>query len=73
MSIIKKFINILAEPLSHIFNLSFTSGIFPDDMKIARVIPLFKAGDRVIFSNYRPVSILPGFSKFLEKVMYNIV
>ena len=39
MSIIKHFINILAEPLSHIFNLSFTSGIFPDDMKIARVIP----------------------------------
>ena len=71
MSIIKQFINILAEPLSHIFNLSFTSGIFPDDMKIARVIPLFKAGDRAIFSNYRPVSILPGFSKFLEKVMYN--
>ena len=71
MSIIKQFINILAEPLSHIFNLSFTSGIFPDDMKIACVIPLFKAGDRAIFSNYRPVSILPGFPKFLEKVMYN--
>ena len=71
MSIIKQFINILAEPLSHIFNLSFTSGIFPDDMKIVRVIPLFKAGDRAIFSNYRPVSILPCFSKFLEKVIYN--
>ena len=71
MSIIKQFINILAEPLSHIFNLSFTSGIFPDDMKIARVLPLFKAGDRAIFTNYRPVSSLPGFSKFLKKVMYN--
>ena len=39
-------------------------------MKIARVIPLFKAGDQAVFTNYRPVSILPCFSKFLEKVIY---
>ena len=38
-------------------------------MKIARVVPLFKAGDRSLFTNYRPVSILPSFSKFLEKVV----
>jgi hypothetical protein len=49
MSIIKKFIDIIAEPLSHILNLSIASGIVPDDMKIACVIPLFKAGDRAIF------------------------
>ena len=58
MSIIKQFINIIAEPLSHILTLSIASGIVPDDTKIACVIPLFKAGDRAIFSNYRPVSIL---------------
>ena len=40
-------------------------------MKIARVVPLFKAGDRSLFTNYRPVSILPSFSKFLEKVVYS--
>ena len=40
-------------------------------MKIARVIPFFKAGDRSLFTNYRPISILPSFSKFLEKVVYN--
>ena len=40
-------------------------------MKIARVMPLFKAGDRLLFTNYRPISILPSFSKFLEKVVYN--
>ena len=40
-------------------------------MKIARVVPLFKAGDRLLFTNYRPVSILPSFSKFLEKVVYS--
>ena len=40
-------------------------------MKIARVILLFKSGDQEVFTNYRPVSILPCFSKFLEKVIYN--
>ena len=40
-------------------------------MKIARLIPLFKAGDRSLYTNYRPISILPSFSKFLEKVVYN--
>ena len=49
----------------------FTRYIVPDEMKIARVIPLFKSGDQEAFANYRPVSILPCFSKFLEKVIYN--
>ena len=40
-------------------------------MKIARVIPPFKSGDQEVFTNYRPVSILPCFSKFLEKVIHN--
>ena len=40
-------------------------------MKIARVIPLFKAGDNNVFTNYRPVSILPQFSKILEKIFNN--
>ena len=47
------------------------NGIFPDRMKIARVIPLFKNGDVKEFSNYRPVSILSQFSKILEKVFHN--
>ena len=40
-------------------------------MKIARVIPLFKVGDQSLFTNYGPISILPSFSKFREKVVYN--
>ena len=71
ISIIKQSIQIIADPLAHIINLSITHGIVPDQMKIARVIPLFKAGDRSLFTNYRPISILPSFSKFLEKVVYN--
>ena len=57
-------------PLTHIMNLSLRYGIFPAVLKIARVIPLFKSEDPGSFSNYRPVSVLPLFSKILERLMY---
>jgi hypothetical protein len=59
------------KPFSHVMNLSITEGVFPTELKIARVIPLFKSGDPMVFSNYRPVSVLPLFSKILERLMYN--
>ena len=71
MSIIKESIQIIAEPLTYIMNLSISNGIVPDQMKIARVVPLFKADDQSLFTNYRPVSVLPSFSKFLERIIYN--
>ena len=55
----------LAIPISHIANISFEMGIFPDRMKIAKGIP--KLGLKDHFTNYRPVSSLPQFSKILEK------
>ena len=70
MSLIKESIHIISEPLAHIINLSIAYGIVPDQMKIARVIPLFKADDQS-FTSYRPVSVLPSFSKFLERIIYN--
>ena len=45
--------------------------MFPESLKLAKVIPVFKADDPTLFSNYRPISILPAFSKLFEKVMYN--
>ena len=60
----------LIKPLAHIFNLSLTSGVFPLELKIARVIPIFKSGDPSNLSNYRPVSVLPVFSKILERLVY---
>ena len=70
MGTIKECINCIISPLTSIFNLSVTTGEVPDEMKIARVIPLYKSGAHNVFTNYRPVSILPAFSKILEKIMY---
>ena len=58
-------------PFGHICNLSLVQGVFPKQLKLAKVIPLFKSGDDMLFNNYRPVSILPIFSKILERIMYN--
>jgi hypothetical protein len=65
---VKNVISQITKPLAHIFNLSFVSGKFPDNMKTAKIIPIYKAGDRQNFTNYRPVSLLPQFSKILEKL-----
>ena len=59
--------------LLHIFNAPIQQGIFPDSLKIAKVTPMFKSGDKDNISNYRPISILPVFSKVLERIMYNRV
>ena len=53
-------------PLAHICYLSFGTGLFPCELKIANVVPIFKANDEMIFSNYRPVSVLPVFSKLID-------
>ena len=58
-------------PLTHVLNQSIAQGIFPIELKTAKIIPLFKGGDTMLLNNYRPVSILPIFSKVLEKLMYN--
>ena len=73
MSIIKESILYISEPLAHNMNFSIAYGIVPDQMKIARVVPLFKTDDLSLFTNYRPVSILPCFSKFLERIICNRV
>ena len=60
----------LAEILSDINNHTILEGVFPNSLKIAKVIPVFKAGDVKSVTNYRPISILPVFSKIFEKVIY---
>ena len=47
------------------------SGVFPDELKIAKVIPLYKSGSSNLMSNYRPISILPTLSKIFEKLIHS--
>ena len=64
--IVKQVIPFILKPLTHIFNLSLASGIFPDQLKIAKVIPIFKQGEPVSVSNYRPISVLSCFPNYLN-------
>ena len=57
--------------LFKIFKASLEEAVFPEKLKIAKVIPVFKKGDKENIENYRPISILPVFSKVLERIMYN--
>ena len=70
-NVIKKCFGELCEPLMHLFNLAIVKIIFPDDLKIAKVTPIYKADNSSNISNYRPISVLPCFSKMLERIMYN--
>ena len=60
----------MSNSLLHIFRLSLEEGIFLDDLKTAKVTPIFKAGDENDFGNYWSISVLSCFSKILEKIMY---
>jgi hypothetical protein len=67
--LVKRCINFFKVPLTHVFNLSLKFGIIPELMKIAKIRPLFKKGDKLEIHNYRPISVLSVFSKILEKIM----
>ena len=56
---------------ARIANIAFVTGIFPDLCKLAKVIPIFKKGDPLDCTNYRPISLLPIFGKILEKLVYS--
>ena len=58
---------VLAPYLSYLLDYAFNSGIFPDNCKIAKIIPIYKSGDQSNPSNYGPISILTCFSKIIEK------
>jgi Reverse transcriptase (RNA-dependent DNA polymerase) len=58
----------ILKPLSHLINCSFSDGKFPKNMKVAKIIPLYKKGDKEDASNYRPIAITSSFSKVYEKI-----
>ena len=71
MKLLKKISVPLSGPISIIINQSLCTGIFPDDLKTAKILPLFKKDCNKILDNYRPISLLPCISKIFERVVYN--
>ena len=71
--LLKSMINDIRDPLCHICNMSLEEGIFPSQLKIANVLPLFNAEESFQFNNYRPVSLMCIISKVFEKLMYTRV
>ena len=63
--------DLIVLPLAHCINFSLLHGVVPKVTKIARIIPIYKSGDKNNISNYRPISVLPTLSKVLERVVYN--
>ena len=67
--LLKKILPVVSIPLCHLFNLSFKTGFIPQNLKIAKVVPVFKSGDQHQFTNYRPISLISNIGKLLEKIV----
>ncbi len=69
--LIRECSDLIAESLCLIFNRSITTGIFPNEWKCAKVIPIHKQGKRNCVDNYRPISIVPVVAKVFERIIYD--
>ena len=69
--LLKTIKTILIKPLTLIFNQLLITGIFPERLKLAKVLPLYKKDDKVLLNNYRPISLLSVISKIFDRIIYN--
>ena len=60
----------IIKPLTLIINQTLNTGIFPDKLKIAKILPIYKKDEEYLLKNYRPISVLSSLSKVFEKVMH---
>ena len=66
--VVKECIHLFVEPLCDIINKSLSQGVVPDKLKVAKIVPVYKRDDKKNVLNYRPIALLPIFSKILEKI-----
>ena len=69
--ILKDSCQVIAHFLTDIFNFSITSNIFPDDLKVGKVFPVHKSGERDDLNNYRPITVLPTIARVFERLLYD--
>src|SRR3989442_5333089 len=69
-TLLKKCIDHVALPLLYICNLAFDIGTFPEQLKISKIVPVYKKGSKSLVSNYRPISITNPISKVFEKLIH---
>ena len=67
--VMKSIKHVILKSLTLIINQIINTGVFPNKLKIAKITPIFKKDDRTLFTNYRPISLLPIFSKVIETVI----
>ena len=60
---------VFAKPLTLIINQMLYSGIFADQPKVSEIIPLHKANDKLLLTNYRPIALMPSISKRFEYIL----
>ena len=70
VNLLKIITDLIIEPLCNIITNSFSSGIFPDALKICKVVPIHKGESPQDVNNYRPISLLSIFDKIIEKLMH---
>ena len=68
---VKKSFGLLCKSLIQLIQLYPEKGVFTDELKFAKVTLIYKVGDSSDISNHRPILVLPDFSKFLERLIYN--
>lgn len=68
-ALLKQTLDYISPPLTHIVNLTFRHGVFPNKLKIAKALPIFMSGCKSEINNYRLISILPSIRKIFEKAL----
>ena len=71
MNVLKDCLPVVLGPITDIINFSFATSVFPDEWKLAEVIPILKDGDHEVDSNNRPLSLLNVVSKICERALLN--